>query len=133
MHHNLASFLRMDRLSDAAWPYSVLRTLPRWNLRHQQLLIVFSDFRVPISMFIWVTSYACFAETIVWQELVVVVMLYEVTTSGMTNAIGPFVSASPYVAIAIYSNFTRSCISVIFLSAEYQVCAVLHSVPCLFS
>jgi len=75
MHQYLAFFLHMGRLSDTAWPYRVLRIHPRWNLRHQQLLFVLSNFRVPISMFIWVTSYACFEETVLWQELVLVVML----------------------------------------------------------
>jgi hypothetical protein len=75
MHQYLAFFLHVDRLSDTAWPYRVLRTHRQWNLRHQQLLFVLSDFRVPISMFIWVTSYTCIEETVLWQELVLVVML----------------------------------------------------------
>jgi hypothetical protein len=75
MHQYLAFFLHLDRLSNTTWPYCVLRTLHPWNPRSKQLLFVFSDFKVPFSMFIWVTSYACFKKTVSWQELVVVVML----------------------------------------------------------
>lgn len=75
MHQYLAFYLHMDRFSNTTWPYGNLRTLHPWNLRIQQLLFVCSDFRVLFSLFIWVTSYACFEETVLWQELVVVLML----------------------------------------------------------
>jgi hypothetical protein len=81
--HQYLTFLCIDWLNDTTWPCGVLRTLPRWNLKSQQLIFICSDFRVPISVFIWLTCYACYEETVVWWELVVVV-LYEVTTSGMT-------------------------------------------------
>jgi hypothetical protein len=62
-------------LSDNTCPNGVLRTLHQWNLRSQQLLFDYSDISVPVSVFIRVTSYACYEETVVWEELGVVVML----------------------------------------------------------
>jgi hypothetical protein len=75
MYQYLAFFLCMDGLSGNTCPNGILRTLYQWNVRSQQLLFVCSDIRVPIFMFIWVTTYACYEEIVMWQELDVVVML----------------------------------------------------------
>jgi hypothetical protein len=67
MYQYLAFFLCMDRLSGNTCPNGVLRTLYQWNLRNQQLLLVFHVYLGNI--------YACYEEIVMWQELGVVVML----------------------------------------------------------